>query len=194
MHSRRWWRIGSERNSRSRAEQSGGVAWIVVSSPAPPSDPEERPADEHLEARDVHFGYRDDLDVLRKSLEELGNDEVGVRVLHAAVGGITESRRIAWMAEEHGVRFVPHGWNTAIGVTADMHLVAALPVGAQRQIRSFALRYIETRRTTRNVLPHPGPPVTMPTCDPDAPSAAATWSSCRPASWPSPRCSFLRST
>jgi len=31
------------------------------------------------------------IDVLRKSLEELGNDEVGVRVLHAAVGGITES-------------------------------------------------------------------------------------------------------
>ncbi|MBI1336926.1 MAG: translation initiation factor IF-2 [Phycisphaera sp.] len=31
------------------------------------------------------------IDVLRKSLEELGNEEVGVRVLHAAVGGITES-------------------------------------------------------------------------------------------------------
>jgi L-alanine-DL-glutamate epimerase-like enolase superfamily enzyme len=45
------------------------------------------------------------------------------------VGGITESRRIAWMAEEHGVRFIPHGWNTAVGVAADMHLVAALPVG-----------------------------------------------------------------
>ncbi len=31
------------------------------------------------------------IDVLRKSLEDLGNAEVGVRVLHAAVGGITES-------------------------------------------------------------------------------------------------------
>ncbi|HEX7010400.1 MAG TPA: translation initiation factor IF-2 [Phycisphaeraceae bacterium] len=31
------------------------------------------------------------IDVLRKSLEELGSDEVTVRVLHAAVGGITES-------------------------------------------------------------------------------------------------------
>ena len=31
------------------------------------------------------------VDVLRKSLEELGNEEVTVRVLHAAVGGITES-------------------------------------------------------------------------------------------------------
>jgi translation initiation factor IF-2 len=31
------------------------------------------------------------IDVLRKSLEQLGNTEVAVRVLHAAVGGITES-------------------------------------------------------------------------------------------------------
>jgi len=43
------------------------------------------------------------------------------------VGGITESRRIAWMAEEHGVRFIPHGWNTAIGLAADLQLASALP-------------------------------------------------------------------
>jgi D-galactarolactone cycloisomerase len=24
---------------------------------------------------------------------------------------------------------VPHGWNTAVGIAADLHLVAALPVG-----------------------------------------------------------------
>jgi D-galactarolactone cycloisomerase len=43
------------------------------------------------------------------------------------VGGITESRRIAWMAEEHGVRFIPHGWNTAVGLAADLQLASALP-------------------------------------------------------------------
>lgn len=43
------------------------------------------------------------------------------------VGGITESRRIAWMAEEHGVRFIPHGWNTAIGLAADLQLASAFP-------------------------------------------------------------------
>jgi len=32
------------------------------------------------------------------------------------------------MAQEHNVLFVPHGWNTAIGLAADLHLVAALPV------------------------------------------------------------------
>ncbi len=31
------------------------------------------------------------VDVLRKSLEELGNDEVSVKVIHAAVGGVTEN-------------------------------------------------------------------------------------------------------
>ncbi|MEX0653998.1 MAG: hypothetical protein WD151_07740, partial [Phycisphaeraceae bacterium] len=31
------------------------------------------------------------MDVLRKSLEDLGNEEVAVRVIHQAVGGVTES-------------------------------------------------------------------------------------------------------
>jgi len=42
-------------------------------------------------------------------------------------GGISEERRIAWMAQENGVRFVPHGWNTAVGVAADLQLVSAFP-------------------------------------------------------------------
>lgn len=43
------------------------------------------------------------------------------------VGGISEERRIAWMAEDHGVKFVPHGWNTAVGLAADLQLAAAFP-------------------------------------------------------------------
>jgi L-alanine-DL-glutamate epimerase-like enolase superfamily enzyme len=43
------------------------------------------------------------------------------------VGGLSEMRRIAWMAEEHGIEIIPHGWNTAVGVTADVHFVASLP-------------------------------------------------------------------
>jgi L-alanine-DL-glutamate epimerase-like enolase superfamily enzyme len=41
------------------------------------------------------------------------------------VGGISEERRIAWMAQEHGVRFIPHGWNTAVGLAADLQLTSA---------------------------------------------------------------------
>jgi L-alanine-DL-glutamate epimerase-like enolase superfamily enzyme len=41
------------------------------------------------------------------------------------VGGISEERKIAQMAQDHGIKFVPHGWNTAIGVAADLHLASA---------------------------------------------------------------------
>jgi D-galactarolactone cycloisomerase len=43
-------------------------------------------------------------------------------------GGLTEAWRIGWQAYEHNVQLVPHGWNTAIGLAADLHLTAALPV------------------------------------------------------------------
>jgi L-alanine-DL-glutamate epimerase-like enolase superfamily enzyme len=43
-------------------------------------------------------------------------------------GGLTEAWRIAWMAHEHNVLWVPHGWNTAVGLAADLHLAAAMPV------------------------------------------------------------------
>jgi D-galactarolactone cycloisomerase len=42
-------------------------------------------------------------------------------------GGLSEERRIAWMARENGVRFIPHGWNTAVGLAADLQLASAMP-------------------------------------------------------------------
>lgn len=43
------------------------------------------------------------------------------------VGGISESRKIAWMAYDNGIKFVPHGWNTAIGLAVDLQLASAFP-------------------------------------------------------------------
>jgi D-galactarolactone cycloisomerase len=43
-------------------------------------------------------------------------------------GGLSEARRIAWLAYDHNVQFVSHGWNTAVGLAADLQLAAALPV------------------------------------------------------------------
>ena len=43
------------------------------------------------------------------------------------MGGISEQRRVAWMADEFGVRYIGHGWNTALGLAADLQLAAALP-------------------------------------------------------------------
>jgi L-alanine-DL-glutamate epimerase-like enolase superfamily enzyme len=43
-------------------------------------------------------------------------------------GGLTEGLRMGWMANDHGVLLVPHGWNTAVGVAADLALTAAMPL------------------------------------------------------------------
>jgi D-galactarolactone cycloisomerase len=43
------------------------------------------------------------------------------------VGGLSEQRRIARMADDFGVKFVGHGWNTAVGVAADLQMAAASP-------------------------------------------------------------------
>ena len=32
------------------------------------------------------------------------------------------------MAYEHNIQWVPHGWNTALGLAADLHLTASVPV------------------------------------------------------------------
>lgn len=41
------------------------------------------------------------------------------------VGGISEQRRIVWMAQAFGIQYVGHGWNTALGLAADLQMAAA---------------------------------------------------------------------
>jgi len=41
------------------------------------------------------------------------------------VGGLTEQHRIGQYADDHGIMLVPHGWNTGIGLAADLHVMAA---------------------------------------------------------------------
>lgn len=43
------------------------------------------------------------------------------------VGGITEQHRIGMSAYDRGVLTIGHGWNTGVGLAADLHLAAALP-------------------------------------------------------------------
>lgn len=43
------------------------------------------------------------------------------------VGGLTEGLRIAQHAYDHSIMTIAHGWNTAVGLAADMQLMAALP-------------------------------------------------------------------
>lgn len=62
-------------------------------------------------------------------------------------GGLTEARRIAWMAYDHNIQFVSHGWNTAVGLAADLHLAAAIPVARYVEYLTPA-PYIEEIITT----------------------------------------------
>jgi D-galactarolactone cycloisomerase len=41
------------------------------------------------------------------------------------VGGISEQHRIAQYADDHAIMLVPHGFNTALGLAADLQVVAA---------------------------------------------------------------------
>ena len=43
------------------------------------------------------------------------------------VGGLSEARRIGWAAYDHNILLVSHGWNSAVGLAADLHLAAAMP-------------------------------------------------------------------
>jgi L-alanine-DL-glutamate epimerase-like enolase superfamily enzyme len=63
-------------------------------------------------------------------------------------GGLSEGRRMGWMAYDHGVLLVPHGWNTAIGVAADLALSAALPVARWVEYQT-GVAYIEELITPR---------------------------------------------
>jgi L-alanine-DL-glutamate epimerase-like enolase superfamily enzyme len=40
-------------------------------------------------------------------------------------GGLSEQRRIAQTAVDNGVRFIPHGWNTTVGLASDLQIASA---------------------------------------------------------------------
>ncbi|MBI2687946.1 MAG: mandelate racemase/muconate lactonizing enzyme family protein [Acidobacteria bacterium] len=42
-------------------------------------------------------------------------------------GGLSEQRRIAQMAVDNGVGFIPHGWNTTVGLASDLQIASAFP-------------------------------------------------------------------
>jgi L-alanine-DL-glutamate epimerase-like enolase superfamily enzyme len=56
-------------------------------------------------------------------------DRGGLRIIQpdvARVGGISETMRIAALAESRGVRVIPHCWSTDILVAATLHVIATL--------------------------------------------------------------------
>jgi L-alanine-DL-glutamate epimerase-like enolase superfamily enzyme len=88
-------------------------------------------------------------------------------------GGLSEGRRMGWLAHDHGVLLVPHGWNTAIGVAADLALTAAMPVAKWVEYQT-SVPYIEQlidppfRLDKEGLLPVPTGPGLGITLNPDA--------------------------
>ena len=88
-------------------------------------------------------------------------------------GGLSEGRRMAWMAYDHGILLVPHGWNTAIGIAADLALTAAMPIARWVEFQT-GVPYVETLLTTPfkldkdGLLPVPTGPGLGIELDPDA--------------------------
>lgn len=61
------------------------------------------------------------LDYVRRGAVDVLQPDLG------RAGGLTESRRIAQIAYDHGLTVVPHGWKTMIAVAALTHFSASLP-------------------------------------------------------------------
>lgn len=76
-------------------------------------------------------------------------------------GGLSEARRIAWLCNDHNVLWVPHGWNTAVGLAADLALAAAVPVARWVEYITPS-PYIEAIVTTPFALDEAGM-LTIPT-------------------------------
>jgi L-alanine-DL-glutamate epimerase-like enolase superfamily enzyme len=58
-------------------------------------------------------------------------------------GGISEVLRIAKIAAELGLRVAPHTWSDAVALTANAHVVAALPHGLTVEVDQTGNPFIE---------------------------------------------------
>ncbi len=74
-----------------------------------------------LAAGEAHYTLRD----FRQLIEGRCVDIVQPSI--PTVGGLTEAKRIAVMAQAANLRVSPHAWGGAVGLAAALHLVASLP-------------------------------------------------------------------
>ncbi len=58
-------------------------------------------------------------------------------------GGITETWRIAQMANAHGLRVATHSWSDAVAVVANAHVVSSIPNGITIEVDRTGNPFIE---------------------------------------------------
>lgn len=107
-----------------RAIEPYNIHW--VEEPLPPSDlrgyAELRArAPIPIAAGEAHYAVRD----FRQLIDGRCLDIVQPAI--PTVGGLTEAKRIAFLAQSSNLRVSPHVWGGALGLTAACHFVASLP-------------------------------------------------------------------
>ena len=100
------------------------VAWFE--EPFPPEDAEayarlRAQVGVPVAAGENEFGVEGFRELFRIGAVDVAQPDV------SRAGGISECRRIARLAEDAGVRIATHGWSDAVAVTANAHLLAAIP-------------------------------------------------------------------
>ena len=69
------------------------------------------------------------------------------------VGGLSEAKKIADMAEAFGIRLVPHVWGTAVAIAAALHYLAVLPPTPPRhESREPWLEFDQTENPYRHAV------------------------------------------
>jgi D-galactarolactone cycloisomerase len=137
---------GSHRYTQESAERMGKflgaqkVCWFE--EPFPPEDIDNYVALRSglpvpLAAGENDFGVQGFRELLRaKALDIVQPDA-------CRAGGITESMQIGRMAGQVGVRVAPHTWSDAVALTANAHVVAALPNSVTVEIDQTGNPFIE---------------------------------------------------
>jgi D-galactarolactone cycloisomerase len=73
-----------------------------------------------------------------------------------AAGGLTETKKIAAMANTFGVEIIPHSWGTGIALHAAMHLIANLDIVPGRMHQSLPWMELDrTENALRDILTTP---------------------------------------
>jgi D-galactarolactone cycloisomerase len=102
------------------------IAWFE--EPFPPEDIDayanlRSQVDVPIAAGENEFGVQGFRELFRAGAVDVAQPDV------SRAGGITECLRIAQLAAETGVQVATHTWSDAVAVTANAHLVAAIPNG-----------------------------------------------------------------
>jgi L-alanine-DL-glutamate epimerase-like enolase superfamily enzyme len=90
-----------------------------------------------LAAGENEFGLQGFRELLRAGAIDI------VQADACRTGGISEVLRVARMAAEFGLRVAPHTWSDAVALTANAHVVAALPHGLTVEVDQTGNPFIE---------------------------------------------------